>query len=97
MAQSYDTLINPPVESLLDRTDSKFVLVTLASKRSREITNYLAQVPDGVGAAVPPQVVSASAKPLSIALEEIAVGRIVPVEVDPDAPAEDEPGAEPVA
>ena len=85
MAHGYDTMMTPAIEDLLDRTESKFVLVTLAAMRSREITNYLGQLGGGIGASVPPQVVSTSSKPLSIALEEVAAGKIEAVEVDPEA------------
>lgn len=86
MAHGYNTMMTPPVEDLLEQTDSKFVLATLAAKRSREITDYLGQLGEGVGAAVPPQVISTSKKPLSIALEEIAAGKILPRPADLDDP-----------
>ena len=93
MAHGYDTMMTPAIEDLLERTESKFVLVTLASLRSREITNYFGQLGGGIGASVPPQVVSTSSKPLSIALEEVAAGKIEAVEVDPDAePLDEEAG-----
>ncbi len=82
MAHGYDTMMTPPIEELLDRTESKFVLVTLAAMRSREITNYLGQLGGGIGASVPPQVVSKLSKPLSIALEEVAAGKIEAVEAN---------------
>ena len=85
MAHGYDTMMTPAIEELLDRTESKFVLVTLAAMRGREITNYLGQLGGGIGASVPPQVISTSSKPLSIALEEIAAGKIEAIEVDPEA------------
>lgn len=88
MAHGYDTMMTPSIEALLERTESKFVLVTLASMRSREITNYLGQLGEGIGASIPPQVISTSSKPLSISLEEIAAGKIEAVEVDPEAEAE---------
>jgi DNA-directed RNA polymerase subunit omega len=77
-------MMDPPVESLLDKVDSKFTLVTLAAKRGRQINSYFNQLGEGLGAIVPPQVASVSRKPLSIALEEIAAGKIVyvPVELD---------------
>lgn len=87
MAHGYDTMMTPAIEELLDRTESKFVLVTLAAMRSREITNYHGQLAGGIGATVPPQVISTSSKHLSIALEEIAAGKIEAVETDPDAEA----------
>ncbi|MEC8485770.1 MAG: DNA-directed RNA polymerase subunit omega, partial [Actinomycetota bacterium] len=30
-------MVNPPIEGLLDRVDSKFGLVTLAARRARDI------------------------------------------------------------
>jgi DNA-directed RNA polymerase subunit omega len=53
--------------------------VTLASLRARQINSYFGQLGDGLGAAVPPQVTSVARKPLSIAFEEIAADKIVPV------------------
>ena len=94
MAHGYDTMMTPAVEDLLDRTESKFILVTLAAMRSREITNYLGQLGGGIGASVPPQVISTSSKPLSIALEEIAAGKIEAAEVDPDTEAAEGEAAE---
>jgi len=88
MAHGYDTMMNPAIEELLDATDSKFRLVTLSAKRSREITNYVGQLGQGIGAAVPPQVTSTASKPLSIAFEEIAAAKIEAIDIDPEAEAE---------
>ena len=71
-----DTMMNPPIEQLLDKVDSKFTLVSLAAKRGRQINSYFNQLGEGLGAIVPPQVTSVSRKPLSIALEEIAANKI---------------------
>lgn len=86
-----DTMMSPPIEDLLERGGSKFSLVTLSSKRAREINSYFNQLGEGLGAIVPPQVTSVARKPLSIAFEEIGGGKIVPV-VPNDQPAE--PGSE---
>ena len=85
--RNYETLVNPEIEGLLDKTDSKFRLVILAARRARQITSYFGQLGEGLGASVPPQVTSTSRKPLSIALEEVAVDKIVPVEL-PEEPEE---------
>ena len=85
--RNYETLVNPEIEGLLEKTDSKFRLVILAARRARQITSYFGQLGEGLGASVPPQVTSTSRKPLSIALEEVAVDKIVPVEL-PDQPEE---------
>ena len=60
----------------MDTVDSKFHLVHLAAKRAREINEYYGQLGEGLGQHVPPLVVTESNKPLSIALEEIAEGKI---------------------
>ncbi|MCH2442404.1 MAG: DNA-directed RNA polymerase subunit omega [Acidimicrobiales bacterium] len=85
--RNYETLVNPEIEGLLAKTDSKFRLVILAARRARQITSYFGQLGEGLGAAVPPQVTSTSRKPLSIALEEVAVDKIVLVEL-PEEPEE---------
>jgi len=95
MAHGYNTMMKPSIEDLLERTESKFVLVTLASKRSREITNYLGQLGEGVGASVPLQVMSTSLKSLSIALEEIAAGKIVAVPAAEEGEADEASQEEP--
>lgn len=84
MAQSHDMMMTPSIEELLDRTDSKFSLVTLAARRARNINSYFNQLGDGLGHMVPPQVSSTARKPLSIAFEEIVVDKIVKT----DAPEE---------
>ena len=68
--------MNPRMEELLERVDSKFTLVTLSAMRAREINDYYNQLGEGLGKIVPPQVTSVSRKPLSIAMEEIEVGKI---------------------
>ncbi len=95
MALDHDTMINPPIEDLLDTVDSKFTLVTLAARRARNINSYFNQLGDGLGGMIPPQVSSTARKPLSIAFQEIAEGKIVwteapepEPEVDPDAEAQ---------
>ena len=74
--RSFDTMINPQIEELLDRVDSKFSLVTLAARRARQINSYFNQLGDSPGHMVPPQVSSVARKPLSIAFEEIAADKI---------------------
>lgn len=76
MAWQHDTMMNPPIEGLLDRAGSKFRLVTLGAMRARQINSYFGQLGDTSGQLVPPQVASVARKPLSIAFEEIAAGKI---------------------
>ncbi|HEV3225930.1 MAG TPA: DNA-directed RNA polymerase subunit omega [Acidimicrobiales bacterium] len=82
-AGRHDTMMNPAIEGLLAAADSKFRLVTLGAKRARQINSYFGQLGEGLGAIIPPQVTSVARKPLSIAFEEIAAGKIVPVEPEP--------------
>src|SRR5258705_2224029 len=98
MAERRPSLMEPRIETLMSKVDSKFTLVTLAARRAREINDYYNQLGEGLGKIVPPQVTSVSRKPLSIALEEIEVGMIIKaepveeVEVDGevvDTPADD--------
>lgn len=69
-------MMAPPIEDLLEHVDSKFTLVTLAAKRGRQVNSYYNQLGEGLGSLVRPQVSSTSRKPLSIALEEIAAGKV---------------------
>lgn len=83
-AGRHDTMMNPPIEGLLESADSKFRLVTLGAKRARQINSYFGQLGEGLGAIIPPQVTSVARKPLSIAFEEVAAGKIIPIEPDPE-------------
>jgi len=84
-AGRHDTMMNPAIEGLLEAADSKFRLVTLGAKRARQINSYFGQLGEGLGAIIPPQVTSVARKPLSIAFEEVAAGKIIPVEPEPDS------------
>jgi DNA-directed RNA polymerase subunit omega len=89
MASRHDTMMNPPIEDLLEKAGSKFTLVTLGSKRARQINSYYNQLSEGLGSAVPPQVPSSARKPLSIAFEEIQADKIIGVWPDPEAEGDD--------
>ena len=58
-------MIYPSLDVLLEKVDSKYTLVVMASKRAREIMN-----------GKNPMVSSSSNKPVTIALEEIANRKI---------------------
>lgn len=70
------SMMDPPIENLLNKVDSKFTLITLAARRGRQINAYFNHLSEGLGTIVPPQVASVSRKPLSIALEEVAESKI---------------------
>src|SRR5438094_10443608 len=88
MAERRPSLMEPRIETLMSKVDSKFTLVTLAAMRAREINDYYNQLGEGLGKIVPPQVTSVSRKPLTISLEEIEAGKIesapLPEEVEAD-------------
>ena len=71
-------MIEPSIDDLLERVDSKYSLVTLSAKRAREINAYYSQLGEGRGEYVPPLVETGGLrnKPLSIALEEIAEDKV---------------------
>jgi DNA-directed RNA polymerase subunit omega len=92
MAIAHDSMMNPKIEELMSKVDSKFKLVTLGSLRARQINAYFGQLGEGLGSTVPPQVTSVARKPLSIAFEEIAADKIVAVDVEPES-ADDESDA----
>jgi len=84
MAQPQTTLMDPPIEDLLDKVDSKFTLVALASRRARQVNSYYNSLGEGLGVVVPPQVASASGKPLSIAFEEVSMAKATYTRPDPE-------------
>ena len=72
-------MIEPKIETLIGSADSKYTLVILAAKRSRQINSYFSGLGEGVSEYTPPQVpLSADQAPksLSIALQEIADGAV---------------------
>ncbi len=83
MAQGRHTLMDPPIEELLDKVDSKFTLVALGAARARQVNSYYNSLGEGLGKVVPPQVASVSGKPVSIAFEEIAAGKATFTRPDP--------------
>ena len=73
MASSNKGIIDPPIDELLGKVDSKYGLVIFASKRARQINDYYADLHEGslfdnVGPLVESSI---DDKPLSVALREI--------------------------
>ena len=73
MADKHLGIIDPPIDELLTRVDSKYQLVIFASKRARQINDYYSDLQDGslfdnVGPLVDSSI---DDKPLSVALREI--------------------------
>ena len=66
-------IIDPPIDDLLAKVESKYALVIFASKRARQINDYYADLHEGslfdnVGPLVDSSIED---KPLSIAMHEI--------------------------
>src|ERR671930_2324030 len=80
-------MIEPKIDDLLDRVDSRYTLVILAAKRAREINSYYSQLGEGRGEFVPPLVEGLGSKPLAIALREVAEGKVAFERLE--APAEE--------
>jgi len=89
-------IINPPIDELLERTQSKYALVIIAAKRARQINAYYSQLGEGLLEYVGPLVETApQEKPLSIALREINSDLIeFKPSQTPETPAEPAPPAE---
>ena len=71
-------MIHPRIDELMDQVDTRYALVIVAAKRARQINNYHHQLGEGMGFedAPPPLVESRSKNYLTLALEEIAQGKI---------------------
>ncbi len=78
----------PPIDDLLDKSDSKYSLVIYAAKRARQINAYYSQLGEGLLEYVGPLVEThVQEKPLSIALREIDAGMLTSEPYDPAAEA----------
>lgn len=71
-------IIDPPIDDLLEKVESKYALVIFASQRARQINDYYTDLHDGnlfdnVGPLVD---ASVDDKPLTTALHEIVEGKL---------------------
>lgn len=72
MTEQLEGIINPPIDSLMEKSTSKYALVLFAAKRARQINAYYAQLHEGLFEYVGPLVdTKLNEKPLSISLREI--------------------------
>ncbi len=79
MAKNTEGIINPPIDDLLSKVDSKYALVIFAAKRARQINDYFSDLHEGslfdnVGPLVDSNIED---KPLSVALREINEDKLV--------------------
>ncbi|MBD8703445.1 DNA-directed RNA polymerase subunit omega [Frigoribacterium sp. CFBP9039] len=78
MADKNKGIIDPPIDELLSKVESKYALVIFASKRARQINDYYADLHEGslfdnVGPLVDSTI---DDKPLSVAMHEINEDRL---------------------
>ncbi|WP_229054257.1 DNA-directed RNA polymerase subunit omega [Aeromicrobium sp. Leaf350] len=79
-------ITNPPIDDLLEKTDSKYKLVLYSAKRARQINAYYAQLGEGLLEYVGPLVdTHVQEKPLSIAMREINADLLTVEDIDPEA------------
>jgi DNA-directed RNA polymerase subunit omega len=70
-------MIHPRVDKLLEHTDSHYAAVIVAAKRARQINSYYHNLGEGTFDEFPPPMVESGSKNyLTIALEEVAAGKI---------------------
>ena len=70
-------MIHPRIDQLLDQVDSRYALVIVAAKRARQINSYYHNLGEGTFEEFPPPMVDTASKNyLTIALEEVAAGKI---------------------
>jgi DNA-directed RNA polymerase subunit omega len=71
------SMINPRIDTLLEQVDSNYASVLVAAKRARQINSYYHNLGEGTFDEFPPPMVDSSSKNyLTIALEEVAAGKI---------------------
>ena len=71
------TMMEPKIDDLLDKVDSKYTLVIMSAKRARQINAYYSQLGEGIGEFVPPLVPHApDDKALSTSLKEISARKV---------------------
>ena len=70
-------MIHPRIDELLENVPSRYATVIVAAKRARQINNYHHQLGEGTfDEFTPPLVESRSKNYLTMALEEIAEGKV---------------------
>jgi DNA-directed RNA polymerase subunit omega len=70
-------ITDPPIDDLLRKADSKYALVLYSAKRARQINSYYHNLGEGTFDEFPPPMVETHSKNyLTIALEEVAQGKL---------------------
>ena len=70
-------MIKPRVDKLLEHADSHYAAVVVSAKRARQINSYYHNLGEGTFDEFPPPMVETASKNyLTIALEEVAAGKM---------------------
>ena len=70
-------MIHPRIDELMEHVDTRYALVLVTAKRARQINNYHHQLGEGTFDDFPPPLVESRSKNyLTMALEEIAEGKL---------------------
>jgi DNA-directed RNA polymerase subunit omega len=70
-------VIKPRLDTLLERVDSHYACVLVSAKRARQINSYYHNLGEGTFDEFPPPMVETASKNyLTIALEEVAEGKL---------------------
>jgi DNA-directed RNA polymerase subunit omega len=70
-------VISPRIDRLLENVDSNYASVVVAAKRARQINSYYHNLGEGTFDEFPPPMIETGSKNyLTIALEEVAAGKI---------------------
>jgi DNA-directed RNA polymerase subunit omega len=70
-------MIKPRIDELLEQADSNYASVIIAAKRARQINSYYHNLGEGTFDEFPPPMVESGSKNyLTLALEEVAAGKI---------------------
>ena len=70
-------MIKPRLDTLLERVDSHYACVLVSAKRARQINSYYHNLGEGTFEEFPPPMVDTGSKNyLTIALEEVAGGKV---------------------
>ena len=76
-AGTLERMISPRIDTLLEHVDSNYASVLVAAKRARQINSYYHNLGEGTFDEFPPPMVESGSKNyLTIALEEVAAGKI---------------------
>lgn len=72
----YTNMLSPPLEEVIEKAGSKFLLVSLTANRANDINTYYQGLGSGMAGVAPPQVGGEFSSYLSVAFEELHKDKI---------------------